>query len=593
MILSPTDSPQIGTLPDLTPVLRCMILQTDLDHCGFILTPLYAALPCIRRPTARKALSESYPDTDTHQVAICILMALLLGLYPSSVKFPPFSVRVAIYRRIHCLLTHGQGTVFCESYPSLLTLALMEYASYVITTNLPVEYEILCEEHCMQTFFSTCPLTCDAFRQEVLETGEESWDSLEAYCSPIVERHSRACKSRHKTRQSDIFPVIKLNPSFADHLQDIPFIVPYSVHLEDSTNCIMASEMAFLGLSASASPSGLNQEIKPTSGLTSEGLSVKFNENKNQNALIDLAPQIDECQCAMDCSIGSFSSAAESGIAVIAPEVDTMKLKGFNSSHHTGGRKSTHATGPSGPGPKSARPLKSSKQSHGIQDNLINHEQAVVMQRTVHTHQLPPNLTKLQLSALSARMRVCERSALSGSVLYVCISCVLANQQTICRKGKAFPTRGQCKYDFDSQSLICSVCQSHSIISISTLGRIISLRNYRFYLAPCCSTVQVYTGRGDEFQDTPETCPHKQVKTSSKISKKRCELCSNVALQESLVSVDHLTGELHHTNLCQRHTPHSDALKHVTNWRQLQEEIRRRDRPLFANGNYGRGNKGK
>jgi hypothetical protein len=216
----------------------------------------------------------------------------------------------------------------------------------------------------------------------------------------------------------------------------------------------------------------------------------------------------------------------------------------------------------------------------------------VIMQRTIHAHQLPPNLTQLQFSALSARMRVCERSALSGSVIYVCISCVMANQQTICRKGKAFPTRGQCKLDLDSESLICSVCQSHSIISINTLGRIISIRNYRFYLTPCCCTVQIYTGRGDEFQDTPATCPHKQVKTPVKTQKKRCELCSNVALPEPHSSVDHLTGEQHHTHLCQRHTPHLDSLKNVTNWRQLQDEIRNRDKPLFAIRNSGRNRRG-
>jgi hypothetical protein len=43
MVLSPTDAPQLGTLPDITPVLRAMLLQAHLEKCGFILTPLYAA----------------------------------------------------------------------------------------------------------------------------------------------------------------------------------------------------------------------------------------------------------------------------------------------------------------------------------------------------------------------------------------------------------------------------------------------------------------------------------------------------------------------------------------------------------------------
>jgi hypothetical protein len=52
-------------------------------------------------------------------------------------------------------------------------------------------------------------------------------------------------------------------------------------------------------------------------------------------------------------------------------------------------------------------------------------------------------------------------------------------------------------------------------------------------------------------------------------------------LVEAHQAVDHLTGLLHTTYLCQRHTPHEDALRHVVNWRQLQEEIHKRDKPLF------------
>jgi hypothetical protein len=336
----------------------------------------------------------------------------------------------------------------------------MEYSAYVIPAFLPVEHDLLSREFGMQNFFSTCSLICDAFRQEGLVTGDESWDALEAYCLPIVEKHSKACKSRQRVHQEQ-FPIVK---SQCLDILEIPYIVPYA-HSEDYTNCIMASEMAFLG-------------------------------------------------------------------------------------------------------------FKNSKDSF-----FYN---AVATQRTIHTHQLPPSLAKLQLKALSDRMRVCERSALSGSILYVCVSCVMANQQTICRKGRAFPTRGQCKYDLKSEDLVCSICQCHSIVSISTFGRIVSLRNYRFYLAPCCGTVQIYTGRGDEFQAVE--CTHKQTK-AVKTLKKRCELCSNIAV-DMHSSVDHLSGEQHHTHLCQRHTPHADALKNVTNWTQLQEEIRKRDRPLFSIRSY-------
>ena len=479
MVLSISDAPQLGTLPDLGPVIRS-VLQGEVANnnatWGFILTPLYSALPCL---AIRKAKTdEIINNSDTQQVALCILLGLLLGIYPSSVKFPPFLVRAALYGRVHGLLTHGTGTRFCQNHPALLTLAFMEYFAYVLPTYLPVEYELLAGEG-LEGLFASCPLSCDAFRQEVLITGEEGWDALEAYCVPIVDRHTRACKSKSlsiinaptKSKQEVVFQSVKLCQVSIQHLPLLPIIAPYSIHLDDATHKIMGSEMRFLGL---GSPS-------------------------------------------------------------------------------------------------------------------LKYEQAVALQRAIHIKPLPANLLQIQIRALSGRVRKCERSAISGSVLYACLQCIMGGQQALNRKGKPFPTRGQCKLDLDKADLICSVCHNQSILSISALGRIISLKNHQFYLAPCCCTVQPYLARGDEFQEiqvdsshsTHSTCHHKPSRPASKNTKRRCELCSNVALIEPHEAVDHLTGERHSTYLCQRHTPHADALRHVVNWRQLQEEIRKRDKPLF------------
>ena len=489
MVLSIPDAPQLGKLPDLGPVIRSMLLFQG-EPWGFILTPLYAALPGItRRPVKAEAKAEVNQLEDTYQLAICILLALFLGIYPTSVKFPPFHVRAALYRRTHCLLTHGTGTTFCQKHPALLTLALMEYCAYILPTYLPVEHSLLAGEG-MDGLFTSCPLLCDAFRQEVLITGEEDWQSMEAYCAPIVERHTRACKSKlllstnpnatqaPTRRQQEQFQAVKLGETSLKHLPDLPIIVPYAIHLDDSTHKIMASEMRFLGL-------------------REPPLDLKF-------------------------------------------------------------------------------------------------EQAVALQRAIHVKPLPPNLTQIQIRALSSRVRVCERSALSGCILYTCIQCIMGGQQAINRKGKTFPTRGQCKLDLDSDDLICSICHHHSVLSVNALGRIISMKNHQFYLAPCCCTVQPYTGRGDEFQG--QACHHKPTRPASKNTKRRCELCTNIALIEPHEAVDHLTGEPHTTYLCQRHTPHADALRHVVNWRQLQEEIRKRDKPLFFHkrnhGLSGRGKRG-
>lgn len=525
LVLSPTDAPQLGTLPDLAPVIRSMLLHSNLEACGFILSPLYAALPCVRRPQTVRCGDAA--QAETHPAAICLLLGLLLGLYPTSVKFPPFHVRVSLYRRIHSLLTNGGGLAFCSAHPSILALAAMEYVACVIPLYLPVEHALLLEEHGMPAFFLSCSMTCDAFRQEALETGEEPWGALEAYCTPLVDRHLKACRNRQRARKAMIEsqqPALKIQPASVEQLIEVPFVVPYAIHQDDPTDCIMSSEMSFLGI---------------------------LKTNTGQNPTPSQPPSV----------IQNPSSASN--------HVPTQSLN---------------------PGPTPSP----------------DYSMVVAIQRTIHAHELPPNLTKMQLRSLDKNMRVCERSALSASILHVCVACVMANQQTICKKkGSEFPTRGQCKLDLETGELVCSIphCQSKAILSISTLGRIVSIRGHRFYLAPCCATVQTYTGRGDEFQCCDEDneppfgafqaeqekarrgCPHQRDQPSKgKVSsaKKRCELCSNVALQEPHHAIDHLTGEKHCTFLCQRHTPHPEVLKRVVNWKQLQEEIRARDKPLFS-----------
>ena len=149
-----------------------MLLYSE-QQWGFILTPLYSALPSIHTSTS-SSTTATRPKTatppfiaETHQAALCILLALLLGTYPTSVKFPPFHVRVALYRRVHGLLTHGTGLTFCQKCPALLTLALMEYCSYVLPAYLPVEHGLLAAEGGDGLLFTTCQLACDAFRQEL------------------------------------------------------------------------------------------------------------------------------------------------------------------------------------------------------------------------------------------------------------------------------------------------------------------------------------------------------------------------------------------------------------------------------------------
>lgn len=458
MVCGLPDAPQVGRLPDLGRAIRLLIVDPERAHlaCGWSCAHfLHKALPCLK-PSGRGV---AVADTND-QVSVCVLLGLLLGLYPSAIRFPPFAVRVALYRRAHCLLTHTDVRV-CKRCPSLVTLAYMEYCAWAVPALMPAELEALEREPGMPAFFSGCGIQCDAFRQECLLTGEEPWEEMERYCAPIVERHARVCKTKGRPRAHE--PRKEWGRS--TDVLGLPYIVPYEIHAQDATRCILRSEMACLGLLASD----------------------------------------EECELAM------------------------------------------------------------------------------LAQASVYTHALPENLRQMQLRALRPHLGRCERSALSGTLLYVCMACVVSGQAQGCKR-KGSSTRGQCKLDLEGGRLICSSCQSEAVVGVSTLGRIVTVRHTRFYLAPCCSRVQVYSGRGDEFNESAnEACAHTQGRQPARSQKRRCELCSNVALAEGLSAVDHLTGEMHTVFLCQRHTPGEDALRQAANWRQLEAEVRRKDRPLFRN----------
>ena len=478
MVLCVSDSPQEGHLPDLGPIIRSM-LSGDGPFTGtYALKMLYQALPSVKKGSRKNVIG--YQD---YQTGICILSGLLLGLYPDAVKFPPFGIRVWIYVTLHKLLTHGNGESFCKKYPMLMTLAFMEYCAYVIPKYLPAEYIIIKDDPGMGTFFSSCHLLCDTFRQELLNDESTNdfdnvldkkkgniWDDLEFFCSGIVGKHIKNCKSKNHSSIETKFSSKKSSLEAAEIFSVIPRILPYSIHHEDDTNNIMASELGLLDF-------------------------VK----ENQSVLL----------------------------------------------------------------------------------------QVVSMQQHIQIFPLPYNLIQLQIKSIQKRMNICERSAMSGTIMYLCLMCM--NGQA-----KGFQTRGQCRLDVkgsSSNGLVCSICQNKAVISIGTLGRLVNLCGHQYYMTPCCCSVQLYTGCGDEFAETMEDvleetprqqCRHRPIKIVIKNARRRCEICSNIAAYEAHSYVNHLTGQMHVMYLCPRHTPCNEVLKYIANYSQFMIEVIKRDKPLFA-----------
>lgn len=161
LVLLPEDAPQLGTLPDLGPVIRdCLVARrwttSYLAYC------LHQCMPC-----PRPSVKAPDPDRNSCCVLFNVLLATLLGLYPTSLKRPPFAVRAVLFMRIHSLLTADPDSQaqFAREHASLLVFSLAEYVCHVTRMFMPAEYESICGHFSVDAFFVQGPGAFDAFRQ--------------------------------------------------------------------------------------------------------------------------------------------------------------------------------------------------------------------------------------------------------------------------------------------------------------------------------------------------------------------------------------------------------------------------------------------
>jgi hypothetical protein len=162
-VMLPDDVPQLATLPDLGPVIRrCLVHNTWTEN--FISCVLHDCIPS-SRPSL---VADVKVDVASACILLNILLATLLGLYPTAAKTPPFPMRAVFFRRVHTLLTGTQNSIvaFAKEHRPLLTLALTEYIWSTLPVYFPVETEAL-QEVCRQTsvFLSNGGQHFDAFRQ--------------------------------------------------------------------------------------------------------------------------------------------------------------------------------------------------------------------------------------------------------------------------------------------------------------------------------------------------------------------------------------------------------------------------------------------
>jgi hypothetical protein len=112
------------------------------------------------------------------------------------------------------------------------------------------------------------------------------------------------------------------------------------------------------------------------------------------------------------------------------------------------------------------------------------------MSRALNVHPLPPCVMQNQLTALSKRYGGDMSCIEKCRMIHVCVVCVI-------RRGSIQGMR--LRHDCQTGSLSCIHCNSNTILSIDTMGRIVCIGNDRVILSSCCGTFIHYGGSGFDF----------------------------------------------------------------------------------------------
>jgi hypothetical protein len=213
------DTPQFETLPDLGDCIRESITA------------------CLKRsPKSQKSKTNNYlcktiqkflqnfpnkgMSSDTTQsfdfgsvsIMLTLLQATLLGLYPSCKRQTPWNARVAIYHRMHMVMTSSPTIQiqFAKQNKGLINIAVAEYLCRVLPIFMPAE------TRCMEYRFASSDnirLICslfDGFRQDSIDDGRETWLHYESQAQAVVDscfKGRRKCKyiqGSVRTRPLDI-----------------------------------------------------------------------------------------------------------------------------------------------------------------------------------------------------------------------------------------------------------------------------------------------------------------------------------------------------------------------------------------------------
>lgn len=247
-VLLPEDAPQLGTLPDLGYVIRAALAtrRWGETHIASLLHACFPGQRCVG-PTA-----PTIADHGSCCAALNLLLGTLLAVYPMALKRPPFATRARLYARVHELLAEDSvhKADFARAHPNLFVLAALEYVLHVVPRCMPAEALVLAKVYPLEALAAQAPPLLDAFRQNQIDTGNETWEALDSAARDTGERILRLYKTRpqgaktqhQQTQQARRRPGKRAADAIKWAL-DAHIIKPYAFHHADHTRLCSEYEL--------------------------------------------------------------------------------------------------------------------------------------------------------------------------------------------------------------------------------------------------------------------------------------------------------------------------------------------------------------
>lgn len=215
LLLPITDAPHYSIIPDMGQIIHRVMARDPIPSA--ISAVIEQCIPSMRH------VCRPVQYTDSQDILLNLVLALLLGLFPGAPKKPEFCKRAAIWAGVHAVLTSSRErqTAFLDSHQDMVFLACMEYIARIVPLYMPVQDAFLTgQDAASAPFFKRIPPVCDEFRQFLDECSCAQgvpWPAILAACTANVERVSRLkrnqpCHQPHKEGSKGEHPKVQPTP---------------------------------------------------------------------------------------------------------------------------------------------------------------------------------------------------------------------------------------------------------------------------------------------------------------------------------------------------------------------------------------------